>query len=646
MLHAAVAILVNCALFAGVGLGPLVLLAPGTGLSALLAMAPAAGYALVSVALTCWLMREGTVASAMVPLTAALLAVSLACLAAARRSLAARLAVVDGRRLLPGLAGLALCLGLLTAPLAVGKPGWSVFRGNASDSFIYIFIAKYFDEHPRAWAFTHTAAEVEAEDPMLGPSRSMLSIRWTSGAMLAYGARLAGQGPLEFQYPFTLASFLILYAALLPFLGAMGLSPLVAALAALALATGFYGQFVLDIRAFSQINVLPLTILLAWAASLPAPPDRRAAAARLGLLGLSYLACFVNYTEIFPMVVGAGAAFVVLKAMAGRLTRHDLLIQIGGFFLGMAATWPVRFLFEHMVAQIHFTETAPQLWAEAYFSWLFNHLPQGLFGLTLAENAFSTLPGLGFLNLPPILITLLALLVTALFLLGVARALSERQRDAPLAALAFSGASLAAFAVFAFKGAPWVAGKGLSYFYPCLLAVPLYAALARPAWPGLLRLGGGSRLLLAGQAVAVAFLAWQLAFAGLRPAYAALDRDYPRYVRNHARYQTVDCDIAGLRAVLDREPDTPVAVCSADPWKWAYLGLALDADRRVRLPSQLLSGPDDAPVFLALDRPDDGVPEALASFVAAQNRSYVLYRLPRGRLAALTATLSCATVPY
>ncbi len=646
MLHAAVAVLVNCALFAGVGLGPLALLAPGAGLPAILAMAPAAGYALVSVALTCWLMREGAVASAMVPLTGALLAVSLACLAAARRSLAARLAAGDGRRLLPGLAGQARCLGLLSAPLAVGKPGWSVFRGNASDSFIYIFIAKYFDEHPRAWAFAHTAAEVEAEDPMLGPPRSMLSIRWTSGAMLAYGARLAGQGPLEFQYPFTLASFLMLYAALLPFLGAMGLSPLVAAVAALALATGFYGQLVLDIRAFSQINVLPLTILLAWAASLPAPPDRRASVARLGLLGLSYLACFVNYTEIFPMVVGATAALAALKAMAGRLARRDLLIQAGGFLLGMAATWPVRFLYEHMAAQIHFTETAPQLWAEAYFSWLFHNVPAGIFGLTLAENGFSGLPGLGVLDLPPALVTLLSLCLGGLFVLGAVRALGDRQRDAPLAALAFAGASLAAFAVFAFKGAPWVAGKGLSYFYPCLLAMPLYAALARPAWPGWLRLRGGSRLDVAGKAVAVAFLAWQLAFAGLRPAYAALDRDYPRYVRNHARHRTVDCDIAGLRAALDREPDTPVAVCSADPWKWAFLGLALDADRRVRLPSQLLSGPEEAPVFLALDRPADGVPEPLAAFVAAQNRSYVLYRLPRGRMAALAATLSCATVPY
>jgi hypothetical protein len=651
MFQAVAAILLNCAVFAGVGLGPLAVLVPGAGLSTLLALAPAAGYALVSVTLTCWLLREGTVASAMLPLTAGLLALSLACLVAVRRRLAARLATANRRRLLPGLAGLALCLGLLTAPLAAGNGGWAVFRGNASDSLIYTFLAKYFDEHPRAWAFTHTAEEVEAADPMLGPPRSMLSIRWTSGAMLAYCAKLAGQGPLEFQYAFTLTSFVLLYAALLPFLAAMGLGPLFAALSSLALATGFFGQFVLDIRAFSQINVLPLTVLLAYAVSLPAPRGRGPAASRLGLLGLSFLACFVNYTEIFPMIVGAVAAFVLAKAMTGRLTRREVLVQAGGFACGMAATWPVRFLFGHMLAQIHFTETAPELWAEAYFQWLFHNVPAGIFGLPLAENGFSGLPGLSFLNLPPVLVTAFALAMAVLFVLGALRAATDRDHDAPLAALAFAAASLAAFALFTFKNAPWVAGKGLSYFYPFLLALPLYAALARQPWgalSGRVRLPArlADRLALAGTVVAMAFLAWQLAFAGLRPAYAARDRDYLRYVRNHGRYRVIDCDTTAIRAALAGSPAAPVAVCSPDPWKWAFLGLTLDAERPVRLPSQMLDGPAQDLVFLALDRPAGGVPPELAPYVAAGNATFVLYHLPRGLLASLAGTLACATNPY
>lgn len=646
MLQAVAAILINCAVFAGVGLGPLAVLAPGLGLPAILAMAPATGYALVSVALTCWLLREGTVATAMFPLTATLLALSLACLYGARKSLRARLAAVSPRRLLPGLAGLALCLGLLTAPLAAGNQGWSVFRGNASDSFIYIFLAKYFDEHPRAWAFDHSTAEVEDADPMLGPARSMLNIRWTSGAMLAYCARLAGQGILDFQYPFTLTSYVVFYAALLPFLAAMGLTPLFAALGALALATGFYGQFVLDIRAFSQINTLPLATLLAYAASLPPPVGRAAAASRIGLLGLSFLACFVNYTEIFPMVAGAVVAFVLLKAMVGRLTGREALVQTAGFALGMAATWPVRFLFEHMMAQIHFTETAPTLWSEAYFSWLFSNVPVGAFGLSLAGNGFSGLPGLSFLNLPPALVTAFALVMAVLFVLGALRALADRDHDAPLAALAFAAASLAAFVVFTLKGKPWVAGKGLSYFYPCLLAMPLYAALASGPWPAMGRLTGLGRLVPAARIAAVAFLAWQLAFAGLRPAYAALDKDYPSYVRNHGRYRTVDCNIVPIRKALSRAGAGDVALCSADPWKWAFLGLALDGRWRVRLPSQMLEGPADESVFVALDRPVSGAPAALAPYLAAENSSFALYHLPRGLLAKLTRSLACNTGLY
>ena len=646
MLHAVLAILANCAVFAGVGLGPMALLAPGVGLSAVLAMAPAAGYALVSIALTCWLMQEGTVGAAILPLTGALAALSLACLWLARRGLAARLRTVRLRRLLPGLVGAALCLAVLTAPLAAGNNGYAVFRGNASDSFIYMFLAKYFDAHPRAWAFTHSPEEVEADDPMLGPPRSMLSIRWTCGAMLAYGAKLAGMGIVDFQYPFTMTSFLLLYTALLAFLAALGLTPFLSALSALVMATGFYGQLVLDIRAFSQINVLPLTILLAWAISLPPPAARGGFWRRAGLLGLAFLACFVNYTEIFPMVVGAAAAFVCLLAFSGRLIRRQGLMLLAGFAVGMAATWPVRFLYAHMLAQIHFTEIAPRLWSEAYFSWLFKNIPAGLFGVTLAESGFSKLPGLSFLHIHPLLVTLFGLLLAVLFVAGALRALADRERDAPLAAVAFAAASLAAFVLFTLKDKPWVAGKGLSYFYPCILALPLYAALCSSPLPKLTRFGWIQRLLPAAQVTAVAFLVLQLSFACLRPAYAALDRDYPDYVRNHGRYRVIDCDIDAIRAALTRAGASEVGVCSADPWKWTFLGLALDERWRVRLPGQLLEGPPDGLVFAALDLPKDGVPPDLAPYLLAKNHSFALYHLPRARLAALAPTLPCARPPY
>jgi|GEM_PF-2359511 len=641
------ALLINCAVFFGAGLGPVALLAPRAGWLAVLAMAPAAGYAVVSVALTCLLMREATVAQAAIPLTIACLLVSLACLGAAYRSLRLRLAAVSPKRALAGLAGLALCLGLLLAPHVAGNKGYGVFRGNASDSFIYMFLANYFDEHPRAWAFAHSAQEVEAADPTLSPARSMLSIRWTTGAMLAYCARIGSVGILEFQYPFTIISFVLLYAAMLPFLAAMGIGPVFAAVSALALATGFFGQLVLDIRAFSQINVLPLAVLLAWALSLPQAFGRDAAIRRILLLGGAYLACFVNYTEIFPMVAGAAAAFVTMKGAAGRLDRREAGIQAAGFVAGMLATFPVRFLFEHMLAQIQFTGIAPELWSLAYFSWLYDNVVVGIFGLPLLVDGFSRIPGLAFLNLPPVVVAGLALALATLFVLGAIRASCDRDHDAPLCALAFASASLAAFALFVWRDKPWVAGKGLSYFYPCVAALVLYAGLARPL-PAVVRVRPGlSRLAGAGKVVAVVFLCTQLAAAALRPAYAALDKDYPRYVRNHGSYRAIDCNLRPLQAVLGREGGDTVAVCSADPWKWSFAALALADGRRVRLPAQMLDGPADQTVFVVLDRPARGASDALAPYLAAANHSFALYRLPRDVLSGLVSGgLACDTVPY
>ncbi len=648
MLLALAGILRTCALFAALGLGPLLLLAPSAGIGTILALAPAVGYALVSLCLTVWLMDAGSVAAAVAPLSLGLGAVSLACLLAARPGWRAWLGRLSWRRTIPGLAGLALCLGLLTAPLAAGNAGYAVFRGNASDSFIYMFLARYFDGHSRAWAVEHPSEAAPENDPVLGPSRAMLNIRWTSGAMLAFAARVAGQGVLDFQYPFTLASLAMFFAAMLPFLAAMGLSPAWAALLSLALATGFYGQFVLDLRAFSQLNIMPLTVFLAWAMSLPPARGRGETLRRVGLLGLAWVACFVNYTEIFPMLLGAAAAFFLLKAAGRRLTRAEAAVQAGGLVLGLAASWPVRFLYGHMLAQIQFTETAPELWAEAYFRWLFDDIPSGLFGLSLARDAFAEIPGLAFLNLPAPVVTALALILGVFFLYGAWRAATEPDRDVPLLALCFAAASLAAFALFTLTDKPWVAGKGLSYFYFFVAALPFFAVLA----PGrkVLRPRPARLAMGVGQVALAFFLAWQLAFAGLRPAYAVRDADYPRYVRNHGRYRTLDCELAPIRAALRRAKAREVAVCSADPWKWAFLGLALDDRHVVREPGYLAKpqhdAPQDDPVFVALDRPVAGPPAELAPYLAAENAAFALYRMPRAVLAGLLPGLDCAPSPF
>jgi hypothetical protein len=638
------ALTINGLVFAGAGLGPMALLAPRLGALAVLALAPAAGYALYSTVLTWWLLQEGTAGAAAWPLAGLLLAVSAACLAACRDTLRPRLAAVSPKRLLAGAAGAVLCLGLLLAPLAAGKKGYDVFRGNASDSFIYMFIARYFDEHPRAWAFEQTPEAAEAAGPMLVPAQSMMSIRWTSGAMLTAGARLGGLGIVEYQYAFTLTSFVLLFAALLPFLAAMGLSAPAASLSALALSTGFYAQMVLDIRAFSQINVLPLAALLALALSLPAPAGRRETLGRLGLLAGCYLAAFVNYTEIFPMVAGASASYLVLRRALGRLPWAEAGVHAAGFLLGMAATWPVRFLWGHMLAQIQFTQGAPQLWSEAYFTWLYHNLPSGLFGLPLLEYGFSRLPGWSFCDLPGWLVTGLGLGLGGLYVLGGLRAANDAERRAPLCALTFSLVSLAAFAVFWLRGAPWVAGKGLSYFYPMTAAVALYAALARPAGkPVLPRPAAYAAVALAG-----VLLAGQLVAAGLRPVYAALDVDYPRYVRNHGRYRVIDGNIAGIRDALARAGADRLAVCSADPWKWSFLGLSLDGPFKVVAPG-VLADPDDpgqAEVFVALDRAPGGPPPELAGYRLAENAAFVVYRMPRAVWAGLLPSLSCNTKPY
>ncbi len=632
MSHALLAILANIALFAGAGIGPLRLLAPTAGPLTVAALAPAMGYALASVSLACWIMRGGTVAPAILPLTVALLAGSAACLlASGRGSLRAWLGGLDRRRALLGISGLALCLGLLAAPLAAGNRSYAVFRGNATDSFIYMYLAHYLDGHSRDWALLHSAAEIAEADPLLPPTLSMLDIRWTSGAMLAFGARLAGMSLPDFQYPFTLSLLAMFFAALTPFLRAMGLSPGLALTAALALTTGFFAQFVLDIRAFSQLSLMPLTVLLAWAASLAPASGRGGTLRRVLLLGVSYLACFVNYTEIFPMLVAAMAAFHALKLLAGRLTLRETATHAAGFACAMAATWPVRYLFGFLLAQIGFTGRVPRAWGDNYFAWLYADVPAGIFGLSLPTNLLGGPLG--------VLAAVLGCGLALLFAVGALRALADRERAAPLAALSLALASLAAFGLFWLRGQPWVAGKGLSYFYPYIAAVALYAAGTGAARAG--------RLAAAGKALAVAFLGWQFLFAGLRPAFARADADYPRYVGHHGSYRAVDCNLAPIREALRREGAANVAVCAGDAWNWSLAALSLARDHRVRLPAQMAgeASSGDA-VFAVFDRAVAGALPELAPHLVARNNTFALYRLPRHLFADIAPRLACPSDPF
>ena len=89
-------------------------------------------------------------------------------------------------------------------------------------------------------------------------------------------------------------------------------------------------------------------------------------------------------------------------------------------------------------------------------------------------------------------------------------------------------------------------------------------------------------------------------------------------------------------------------MCSADPWKWSFLGLSLDGPFKVVAPGGLAApdGPGETEVFVALDRAPGGPPPELAGYRLAENASYVLYRMPRETWADLLPTLTCNTTPY
>ena len=87
-------------------------------------------------------------------------------------------------------------------------------------------------------------------------------------------------------------------------------------------------------------------------------------------------------------------------------------------------------------------------------------------------------------------------------------------------------------------------------------------------------------------------------------------------MRNHGRYRAIDGNIVGMKDALARAGARRLTVCSADPWKWSFLGLSLDGPFKVVAPGALAApdGSGEAEVFVALDRAPGGPPPELAGY--------------------------------
>ena len=261
MTAAAVGVILNYLCFALIGMGPALYLCPSRPrIAEAAAIAPAVGFCLTSIAGTYLVLLDMPVSQWAVPWL--IFAVFLNILLIVQYFRKAGPVELHARRSFVYVASFLLAAILLLLPVLLGGLSFSILRGNGTDAFNYITMAGYLNNEPYSWIFKvslHQAAELNPSYPL---AQALLSTRWTTAAILAWTSRIAGLPAVKFEYGYTLLPILLAFGPTLLIVRNLGVRLRYTALTALAVCVGFWPQLVLDLRGMSQLDSIPLLLLI------------------------------------------------------------------------------------------------------------------------------------------------------------------------------------------------------------------------------------------------------------------------------------------------------------------------------------------------------------------------------------------------
>lgn len=235
---------------------------------------------------------------------------------------------------------IALIVIMCLAPAWVGGYHFRVFQGNVYDHMLYVGSAISYRVVDYADLVSRSNAELS--DPIFPMALWFVDWRGAVSMMLGAIADLTRGSAVDCAYPYMVALQLnMLFAALFVFTNVLALGRWAAAICAIALAIGFFEQYIFDINAMSQLAGQPLFLLLFGFTVLALDKDRfgigAAAVSRMAAIFAALIAgIFFLYPEpltIYAPAIGV-AAIVALRQPASRQAIPLATLGMGG---GLAA---------------------------------------------------------------------------------------------------------------------------------------------------------------------------------------------------------------------------------------------------------------------------------------------------------------------
>jgi hypothetical protein len=615
-----------------VGIGPALFLSFGRRrLSFAVAVAPATGFVLVTVFGTYLTQLDIPVSQWTVPLLMLGTVVSLILVLLWRRPDTATPGAPEERRVaLWGLGGAIFTLAVVVAPQVLGGPQFTTLRGNGTDAFTYISGANYLDTEPLSKAqgaaegrLLVSHAETYEQARLYEEVSFVLKGRWATYFMLAFSSRVAQVQPYAFEYTFSLLCFLLAYGPAFLYALVLGLKPSHAALSAAAICVGFWAQLILDMRAQSQLNSIPIMVLLFLLISgIEEGSDGVRSWPDYALTGITIVALTFLYPEIMPLVALALLIYFVMRfrSLGWRTSAVRMYGLTGGLAL-LGCLPQLQLLIRTEIGQMSSASSGRNDWHLAYFSWLYTNPPAGFWGFgplepagTLLSWATSAMAGA------------LGVALTMVFVLALVRGLKAGGPALRLAACV----SISAFAEFVYlsvRDQRWAAGKGLSFGYMfftlCLIGYVLAESAKERAvlakWPW--RKWAGSCALL--------FLFGQVALGLYRPVVAVSGREFNNYIHHHGGYRQHSWDVGEIQKVLDDKRGVSVWMDIPDKWVSEYFYLVLGSQVKlfnIAPDRDIIRSGSQPPQYLIMERTllDPTLSKSASGVVARTPEFYLL----------------------
>jgi hypothetical protein len=636
MLTTVLGLILNLLMFSLIGFLPVfLLLGPEDRFLISIALAPAAGFAITSLISTYLILLDFPVHAWFIfyALFWVIIDIVFILYFILRNSLKSARVFQSDMDIMWLLSGISLTAIVVALPMLLGRSQFTTLRGNGADDFNYITMARYLDQEPYSWKNMASTNEMMEKDISYPLAAQLLSSRWTTSAVLAYTAHVSNMPIYKFEYPYTLLFFIMSFGPAYLIGRKLNLSSLRSFSVALIVCTGFWAQFVLDIRAFSEINSIPLILCVGYLVFQIVDDEENHLIWNSILLSIFGASLIFSYTEIVPLCILSILIFLILlfvnKKLSWKLLSPLGIILVLTFLLSSPL---YSLLSSFLTSQLSYATQGSNNWAGIFFSWLYSHPIIGFWGLvpfTLAGKIISISAMTLISNL---ILDFLGGILYFIALVVILQAIFRKTSNATtLLIVSFVLGTLIEFLYLYAKGQFWAAGKTLAYGYPFFLFLVAGFAFEKkfPFLPSALNKGLIFCVSL--------WLALQISLGAARNIVAVTGKEYIDYAHNDGEYRRYDYDISPLENYLINNPKGIVWTILPDVWTEEYINFALGGNQRLQdalavtdhyndvLGNQTL----DTPQYVITDHNTLRLNMEFAQDVVAENSSFVLMKIDR-----------------